>query len=121
MKLDKLNQKILLFFLENNSEKYTICDLAKAIFEIKDRSELISKSAILNYRIKKLIKNNIINVSVIEGIKYYNLFYKKVVTGDTSIHVDNEKFSLGNCLIIKLKDNSILLFSQGKYLVKNIF
>lgn len=107
MKFDDIDVKMLDIFTDY--ESLTCTDIAKLIFNPKDRNEMIAKNSFIDYRLKQWIKNKILSVEIKEKKKLYS-FNKEVITfGDSFISVDNKKIDMGLALVIDLAQNGYLV------------
>ena len=107
MKFDSLDIQIFHAFIEN--ESLTSTDIAKIIFNPKNRNELISKNTMIDYRMKKWLKSGlIINIST-NKVRHYSLNDEIITFGESHLTVDGKQIDMGQALIIDLKDNGYLV------------
>ena len=108
MKFDDLDMQILRIFLQDE-DNLTTSDVAKFIFKPKNRDALIKKTNLIDYRMKKLAKDNIITFEIENGIRYYCLIEEKFTFGESYLTVNGKQIETGLAITYKLPDNNYII------------
>ena len=77
MNIDDLDLSIFVYFMESNLSTHTIVDATKAIYDPKDRQEMIKLVSRLTYRLKKWVDLEVFKTNMENGVKTYTINYEK--------------------------------------------
>lgn len=108
MKIDELDIEILNIFMDIDDSGYSNCDIAKTLYEIKGREELIRKTSLVDYRLKKLVKAGFIVFKKGRSKRYF-LNTENSVSGKTFITVNDTKIDVGESMVITLNEGQYLI------------
>lgn len=108
MNFDELDLQILNTFIEDGKNTFTSTYITKKIFD-PPNGELSKKNTQIIYRLNKLCKNNLLRYIKMENIKHYSLNTNIITIGECYMHIGNKSFTIGNAMMIELKDNTIIL------------
>lgn len=94
--------------MDVNDSGYTNCDIAKILYEIDGREELIRKTSLVDYRLKKLVKAGFIVFEKGHPKRYF-LNTENSVSGKTFITVNDTKIDVGESMVITLNEGQYLI------------
>lgn len=109
MNINDVDLAIFLYFLECEQETFTVVDIAKELFKPEDRECLIKKVSMINYRLRKWVKQGLFSVNVEHGVKYYSLNMQNIHYGDSSLTINNDSIETGKAIALQMKDNDYLI------------
>ena len=110
MNMDSIDLDLFLYFLENGTTTHTVVDIVKNIFGDISRDEMIKKTSMINYRLKKWCKQEYFTCEIKNNIKYYTIALKGVYYEDNCIlSTAIETLNLGKALILEMVDNTYIV------------
>ena len=110
MNVDATDLEILLFFLKNGNATSSACDVVKGLYEIKDRHDMIKKTNMISYRIKKWKKKKVFHEKKERGISLYTINLESIYYGECKIEVgDDTILPFGKAIIFEMADNSYVV------------
>ena len=115
MKIDQTDLNLFLFFLENGSLTHTVVDAVKDLFSPKNRDEMIKKTSMLTYRLKRWVKDGMFGVHNEKGVNKYTINIDNILYDDSSIIVGDATIQMGRAIVFEMKDNNyIVCFLEQK-------
>ena len=108
--MDGTNLEILTFLASNKEKMFTVVDIVEEVFGELNRDDKLKKIAFINYRLGKLIEEDLVECIKENGIKYYTAALEGVYyEGNCVLTAAIDTIGLGEAIIIKHKDDTFTI------------
>ena len=111
LKFENLENRIIEVFVNAPQDFFTTTEIAKRVFIIKDRAELIKRTSLITYRLKKYSEQGIIVEITQNNIRQYRLNNENLLKGKTNLKVNKTSFDLGPSLVFNIDNTRCLIIS----------
>jgi hypothetical protein len=109
MKFDAEDLQLFLTLIYSEKGYLTNSAIAKEMYDIKDRHDLIKFTSKIDYRIKRWAKSGFICLVESNGAKKYAPNMKNIFLEKTILKVGKKKVVNARCLVFEFLDNSFVV------------
>jgi len=110
MKVDNIDKEIFLAFLDDSEKEYTTSDIAKKIFEINDRYELIKKSSMISYRLDGWVEKELLTVKKSNNKNHYKINTERIHTGEGLLKINGIDVDMGMSMALEIEEGNYFIF-----------
>lgn len=104
MNIDKIDKQIFECFIRKKDKELTTSDVAKEIFPIDNKYELIKKTSMIDYRIKKWKEIGLIIKKKNRKKNYFRLDKRRVHYGKGELKVNGVNINMGKVIALDIGD-----------------